>query len=668
MPSTAGTPELVYMGLPHERLLRPRFFLAAALTAPVVVLAMGEMIAPSLAAGLHAVHPRLNGWVQWLLTTPVFFWCGGFFLRRWWRSIRTRDPNMFTLTVTGTGAAYGYSVAAVLFGDHFPAAMQGPHGAPLYFEAAAVIVTVVLLGQILEQRAHARTDAAVRELMNLAPPIAHRLDDHDREEDIPLAAVRAGDRLRVRPGERVPVDGTVLAGHSELDESMLTGEPHPVSKISGDTVRAGTLNTHGAFVLRADRVGAETLLAHIVRLVQQAQETEAPIARLADRVSAVFVPAVLALAALTFIGWWWLGPEPAWLLGLLNAVAVLVIACPCALGLATPVALVTGIGRGAQMGVLVKEAAALERLAQIDTLLFDKTGTLTVGRPAVVAVEPAAGFQADEVLALAAAAETFSEHPLARALVAFACERGLEVPAATEFRAEPGLGVVARVGDRSVRVERAPVDTPSTHTAATLVHVTVDGTVAGLVALADPIKHNAHATIRALRRLGLRLVMVTGDRATAAHSVAAPLGLDAVHAAIDPVGKRDLVHQLRARGHRVAFAGDGINDAPALAAADVGIAMGTGADIAMNSAGIVLLRGELDALVRAVRLSRATLRTVKQNLFLAFFYNGLGLPLAAGVFYPFFGWLLNPMFAGVAMSLSSLSVVANALRLRRALF
>ncbi|HTT56682.1 MAG TPA: copper-translocating P-type ATPase [Opitutaceae bacterium] len=649
----------VYMGLPAARYLWPKFWVALVLSLPVLGLAMSEMV-PGLA---HAVNPRLSGWVQFALTTPVFFWSGAPFIRRWWISLRERDTNMFTLIVTGTGAAYGYSVAALLVGDRFPAALRGAHGVPLYFEAAAVITTIVLIGQILEQLAHARTDAAIRALMDLAPAVAHRIVG-GREEDVPLAAVGPGDLLRVRPGEKVPVDGKVTAGGSHVDESMLTGEPVPVAKAEGDDVAGGTLNTTGSFVLRAEKVGRDTLLAQIIQLVEAAQESEAPIQRLADRVAAWFVPAVAGIAFLTFALWWWLGPEPKLIFALLNAVAVLIIACPCALGLATPVSLVTGIGRGAQAGVLVKNAEVLERLAHATTVLVDKTGTLTEGRPRLVAIEPAAGFGGAELLGLAAAAESHSEHPLARAIVAAARERSLTLAAAEDFAAAPGLGVTARVAGRTVRVGRAPESATGGHPAATLVGVEVDGRPAGVLALADPVKATTPQAVAELHRLGLNVVMVTGDREETAQAVAQPLGLDGVHAGVTPARKQALVRELRDRGERVVFAGDGINDAPALAAADVAIAMGTGSDIAMHSAGLVLVRGDLRGIVKAVHLSRAVLRTIKQNLFLAFLYNGLGIPIAAGALYPLCGWLLNPMLAGVAMSLSSICVVSNALRLR----
>ncbi|MDD2765455.1 MAG: copper-translocating P-type ATPase [Opitutaceae bacterium] len=669
----------VYMGLPSARFLWPRFWVALVLSLPVLGLAMGEMIAPTL---FHRIDPRLSGWLQFALTTPVFFWSGWVFIRRWWKSIRELDSNMFTLTVTGTGAAYFYSAFALLFGDGFPATLRGAHGVPLYFEAAAVITTIVLIGQILEQRAHARTDAAIRALMDLAPKIAHRVHA-GREEDVPLTEVVRGDRLRVRPGEKVPVDGRVIEGTSNLDESMLTGEPVPVAKSAGDAVSGSTLNTTGSFVMRAERVGHDTLLAQIIRLVEEARESEAPIQRLADTVAAWFVPVVAGIAALTFGLWLWLGPEPRLILALVNAVAVLIIACPCALGLATPVSLVTGIGRGAQAGVLVKNAGALERLAQATTLLIDKTGTLTEGRPRVVAIENAAGAAGpgpgsatpatpDELLALAAAAESASEHPLARAIVEAARARGLNLPAAENFLAEPGLGVSAQVKGRPIQVgrvipnalERLGDKVLRQHPTATLVGVTIDGRLAGTIALADPVKATSPAAIAELHRLGLRVVMVTGDRETTARAVGRELGLDGVHAGVTPARKQELVREHRAAGERVAFAGDGINDAPALAAADVGIAMGTGTDIAMHSAGLVLVKGDLRGLVKALHLSRAVRRNIRQNLFLAFIYNGLGIPVAAGALYPLFGWLLNPMLAGVAMSLSSICVVTNALRLK----
>lgn len=650
------------MGLPHERVLRPRFWLALALSLPVLVLAMGEMV-----PGLGDLLPtaRVSGWLQFALTTPVFFWCGWFFIKRWWKSIRERDTNMFTLTVTGTGAAYFYSSAALLFPETLATATtHGAHGLQLYFEAAAVITTIVLLGQILEQRAHARTDAAIRALMDLAPPIAHRVVD-GREEDVPLDQVHVGDLLRVRPGENIPVDGRVTDGASNVDESMLTGESMPIAKITGDTLSGGTLNANGTLLLRAERVGRDTLLAQIIRLVEEAQESEAPVQRLADRVSNWFVPVVGSIAALTFGLWLWLGPEPALIHALVNAVAVLIIACPCALGLATPVSLVTGIGRGAQAGVLVRDAGALERLAHVNTLLIDKTGTLTGGKPSVVTIQPAAdGLTPDALLALAASAENASEHPLARAIVAEAVSRQLTLAPASDFMAQPGMGVSAVINGQRIEVGRAP-NTNVPFESATLVGVQIDGRYAGTISLADPLKPTTAAAIAELHRLGFKIIMVTGDSKAIAAQIAAELRLDGYHAGVTPALKQELVREQRDKGRRVVFAGDGINDAPALAAAEVSIAMGTGTDAAIASAGLVLVKGDLRGIVKAVHLSRATLANIKQNLFLAFVYNSLGIPIAAGVLYPVFGWTLNPMVAGVAMSLSSISVVSNALRLRK---
>ncbi len=650
------------MGLPSARYLWPRFWVSLGLSLPVLLLAMSGM-APALA---QVVPSAVSAWIQGALTLPVFFWCGRPFLRRWWQSLRERDPNMFTLIVTGTGAALLYSVAATIWGARFPATLRTAQGVPLYFEATAVITTIVLLGQILEQRAHARTDAAIRALLALAPKTAHRVRA-GLEEDVLLETVVPGDWLRVRPGEKIPVDGNVVEGVSGVDESMLTGEPVPVVRRVGDPLSAGTLNTTGTLLLRAERVGRDTLLAHIIQLVAEAQESEAPIQRVADRAVRWFAPIVASVALVTFGGWWLLGPAPALVHALVNAVAVLIIACPCTLGLATPVAIVTGIGRGARAGLLVKHAEALERLAGATTVLIDKTGTLTEGRPRVVAVQPVAGVREDELLALAAAAEQPSEHPLARAIVQAARERGLVLAPATEFAAEPGLGVTATIAGRRVRVGRpvendVPVATPST---ATLVAIESAGTRLGTLALADPIKSTTPEAMAELRRLGLRVVMVSGDREATVRAVAESLGLDGWHAGVTPARKQELVRARRAGGEHVVFAGDGLNDAPALAAADVGIAMGTGTDVAMQSAGLVLVKGDLRGIVKAVHLSRATLRTIKQNLFWAFFYNGLGIPVAAGALYPVWGVLLNPMLAGVAMSLSSLCVVANALRLRR---
>ncbi len=669
-------PEPVYMGLPSARILLPRLRLAIALTLPVLVLAMGPM------AGLPVdrwIDPASSGRIQLLLTTPVFLWCGWFFIRRFLHSWRTLDFNMFTLTVLGTGSAFVHGVVAVLAPDWIPA--TGRHGdAPaLYLEATAVVTTIVLLGQVLEQRAHARTGDAIRALLDLTPPVASRLVD-GREEETPVDRVRPGDRLRVRPGGRIPIDGVVLDGASTVDEAMLTGESLPVEKGPGDPVTAGTLNHAGSFTMEARRVGRETVLARIVALVREAQESEPPIQRLADRVSGWFVPGVLVVAALTALVWLLVPGVGGLATALGNAVAVLVIACPCALGLATPVSITTGIGRGAGAGVLVRHAAALERLRDVDTILFDKTGTLTEGRPRVVEIAAVGDPGPEGLLRLCAAAESLSEHPLARAVVKAARERGLEPPSATGFTAAPGGGIRASVDGRDLVLGResflagegiAPPGPWRERLARwrsdgrTEILVAIDGEFAGAIALGDAVKDGAAEAVRELHRLGLRLVMVTGDNEGAARLAAGPLGIDEVHAGMTPGRKQEITRALRASGRRVAFAGDGINDAPSLAAADVGIAMGTGTDVAIESAGIVLAAGDLRALVRGVRLARGVLRNIRQNLFFAFFYNGLLIPVAAGLLFPFTGRLLDPMLAGVAMSLSSLSVVANALRLRR---
>jgi len=701
-------PAAVYMGLPHERYLRPRLYVATALALPVLALSMGEMVAPW---AFVWISPALNGWLQFALTTPIFFWAGAPFIRRWWHSIRERDTNMFTLIVTGTGAAYFYSAASLLFGRFFPealrsgmsdmagmGAMHTAHSAaeastagampPLYFEGVAFITTVVLLGQIIEQRTHSRTDAAIRGLMQLAPKTAHRIRPSDgSEEDVPVDQIRPGDLLRVRPGESLPVDGVLLGGETaEVSESMLTGEPLPVEKRAGDSLSAGTLNTTGSFTYRAERVGSDTLLAQIVALVEEAIESEPPIARLADRVSAWFVPTVLGVAALTFFAWGLLGNEQAWLHGLLNAVAVLIIACPCALGLATPVSLVTGIGRGAQVGVLVKDAAALEALSRANTLIIDKTGTLTEGRPTVTAVTPLGNIErgTDELLTLAASAEAQSEHPLGRAILEAAQQRGLALLPATDFRATPGAGIRATVSGRRIEIGRASGEEArianltsrrvgndhAQHKGVydSLVCIRIDGTPAALIGLADTIKPSTPAALAALKAQGLRIIMATGDREETARDVAEKLGLNEVHAALTPADKQNIVRATQARGQRVAFAGDGLNDAPALAAADVGIAMGTGTGVAIQSAGLVLAKGDLAALARATTLARATLGNIRQNLFWAFGYNSAGIPIAAGLLFPLNGWLLSPMLASVAMSLSCITILTNALRLRRLKF
>lgn len=667
--------EPVYMGLPAFRVLLPRFWLAVPLTLAVVVLAMGPMLPGALRLDF-GLGWRTGGWLQAVLTAPVFGWCGWFFLKRFARSWRTLDFNMFTLTVTGTGAAYAFSLAALVAPGVFPESLRHGGHVPLYFESTAMITTLVLLGQIIEQRAHARTGDAIRALLELAPPVAARVAADGTETVVPLGQVAVGDRLRVRPGEKMPVDGVVVEGAGAVDESMLTGEPLPVEKRVGETVTGGTLNTTGSLVVEARRVGGDTMLAQIVRLVRAAEDAEPPIQRVADRVIDFFVPVILGCAVATFAAWLLAGGTAALAAALAHAVAVLVVACPCALGLATPVSIVTGIGRGARAGVLVRDAAALEHLVDCDVLVVDKTGTLTEGRPELAGVVPAEGMSADAVLATAAALETGSEHPLARAVVRAAAARGLAVAKAEGFAAEPGAGVTARIAGRRWRLGRgdwlgaegaAALSAPAAEAETagrTLVWLADERRVVGFLALADRVRGEAGAAVAELRRLGLEIVMATGDRPAAARRVGTELGLTEVRAALTPAGKQELVGELRRAGRRVVFAGDGINDAPAMAAARVGIAMGQGTDIAIETAGLVLLHGDLGALVRAVHLARAVLRTIRQNLFWAFFYNLLGVPLAAGVFLAWPGWSLPPMFAAVAMSLSSLSVVGNALRLR----
>lgn len=671
----ANRDEPVYMGLPAFTVLLPRLWVALPLTLAVAALAMGPML-PGPLRFAPGLSPQAGGWLQAALTTPVFWWCGWFFLKRFMRSWRTFDFNMFTLTVTGTGAAYGYSLFALLRPEALPATLHHGGHPPLYFESAAVITTLVLLGQILEQRAHARTGDAIRALLDLAPPTASRIRTDGTEETVPLAAVRPGDLLRVRPGEKVPTDGIIHEGHSALDESLLTGEPLPVEKQPGDPVTGGTFNTTGTFLCEARRVGADTVLAQIVRLVEAAEEAAPPIQRVADRVIEYFVPVILGCALLTFALWLALGGLAAFPAALAHAVAVLIIACPCALGLATPVSIVTGIGRGARAGILVRDAAALERLETCEVLVIDKTGTLTEGRPEVAAAIPANGTTADELLALAAALETGSEHPLGKAIVRAADTRGLARAAANEFLAEPGAGVHAKIGGKTYAIGKlgpglaVPDELAAAAQAAeaaghTVVWLATARRVLGYLALTDRVRASTPAALHELHTLGIAVVMATGDTPASAARIATELGLPSPHAGLSPAGKQDLVQQLRAGGRHVAFAGDGINDAPALAAAEVGLAMGHGTDVAIESAGIVLLQGDLRGLARAVRLSRAVLGNIRQNLFWAFFYNLLGVPLAAGAFVAWPGWSLPPMFAAIAMSLSSLTVVGNALRLRR---
>jgi len=656
--------------------MRRRFWISVTLSLPLLILSMfGE------ALGLHLDSATKNA-VELLLASPVVLWCGWPFFHRFWVSLLNRSPNMFTLIGLGTGAAYLYSFAATLFPQFFPVSFRGMHGGvDVYFEAAAVITTLVLLGQVLELRARRRTSDAIRALLHLAPRTAH-LVAGGAEQDVPLEQVKRGDSLRVRPGERIPVDGTIREGASAVDESMVTGEAFPVEKAAGDKVTGGTLNTSGSFVMLAERVGSETLLARIVKLVSEAQRSRAPMQRLADKVAAIFVPAVVAAAVVAFAGWGLFGPEPRFAHALIAGVSVLIIACPCALGLATPMSIMVAVGRGASAGVLVKDAQSLETLARVDTLVLDKTGTLTEGKPYLARVQLFEGAVLPEnaLLSLAASVERASEHPLARAIVRAAEERKLPLAPVAEFQASPGGGVQGRVLGKTVIVgtvrfleDRGIPKPPPTKagvlvagdSSVTPVFCAVDGHVMAVLLLADRMKPTAAEALQALRKEGLRIVMLTGDRQTAAQKVASQLSIDEFHAEVLPHQKSELVNKLRAEGRIVAMAGDGINDAPALAAAHVGIAMGTGTDVAMESAGITLVKGDLRGIVRARRLSRATLRNIKQNLAFAFFYNALGIPVAGGVFYPIFHWLLSPMIASAAMSFSSVFVITNALRLRR---
>ncbi len=662
---------------PEYDSMRLRFWISAALSLPLLLLSMvGE------ALGVHLAPTVRNG-IEFLLATPVVLWGGWPFFQRFWGSLVNRSPNMFTLIGLGTGAAYLSSIFATFFPDLFPASFRDMHGAvPVYFEAAAVITTLVLLGQVLELRARQRTSGAIRALLNLAPQQAHRLAPDGTEKDVVLDQVKPGDRLRVRPGERVPVDGVIREGASALDESMVTGEPMPVEKSAGDKLIGGTLNTSGSFVMEAERVGNETMLAQIVKLVSEAQRSRAPMQRLADKVSGYFVPAVVVAAILAFLGWAFFGPEPRLANGLVAAVAVLIIACPCALGLATPMSIMIAVGRGAHAGVLVRNAEALETLAKVDTLVIDKTGTLTVGKPQVIQTwtAPSSGVSEVEMLRLAASLERASEHPLAAAIVASAQGKGIALAEPDDFRSTGGLGVQGRVGGRLVVVgsqkylENLGVSNSTdefdgsvwtSNKSLTTVFVAVDGKLAGFVVLADQIKPDAMEAVKKLKADGVRVVMLTGDRQEAAAKVAKELGIEEFEAQVLPQQKADVVKQLKKKGRIVAVAGDGVNDAPALAAADVGIAMGTGTDVAIESAGITLVKGDLRGIVRARKLSRATVRNIKQNLLFAFLYNVIGIPIAAGVLYPSLGLLLSPMLASAAMTFSSVSVIANALRLRK---
>ena len=659
---------------PEYESMRLRFWMSVALSTPVFVLAMfGDLL------GLH-MAPNLRNWIECALATPVVLWGGWPFFQRFWASLVHRSPNMFTLIALGTGAAYLDSVAATLFPQAFPSSFRAMDGSvPAYFEAAAVITTLVLLGQVLELRARQKTSGAIRALLNLAPQHAHLLTSDGTEKDVLLAEVHPGDRLRVRPGERIPVDGVISEGSSAVDESMLTGEPIPVEKGPGDKAVGATLNTSGSFIMRAERVGTETVLAQIVKLVSEAQRSRAPMQRLADQVASYFVPAVIAVAIFTFIAWAVSGPQPRLAHALVNAVAVLIIACPCALGLATPMSIMVAVGRGAHMGVLVRNAEALETLAKVDTLVVDKTGTLTEGKPQVTRIEafPGANITRESLLSLTASLERASEHPLARAIVRGAEEKHLPLLPAEEFRATAGGGIEGRVAGKFVLagtsrflrergIEPPPVNlSDPAASSAGWVYVAIDSRAAGVIMVSDQIKSSALEAVRALQAEGLRIVMLTGDRREAALHVAQQLGIDDIRAEVRPEQKAEVIAEMRKQGHIVAMAGDGINDAPALAAAAVGIAMGTGTDVAIESAGITLLKGDLRGIVRARKLSKATIRNIRQNLAFAFLYNTIGIPVAAGVLYPFFGWLMSPMLASAAMSFSSVSVIVNALRLRK---
>jgi P-type Cu+ transporter len=655
-----------------------RFWISAALALPLLVIAMSDMI-PGKPLGA-ITHASWSGVLQMVLATPVIVWGAAPFFVRAWRSVIARSPNMFTLIALGVGAAYGFSLVATFAPDLFPESFRA-HGGQVgvYYEAAAVITTLVLLGQVLELRARSATSGAIRALLKLTPPVARIIRDDGSEEDIDLEHVHPGDRLRVRPGEKVAVDGEVLEGRSSVDESMISGEPIPVEKGAGDRLTGGTVNGTGSLIMSATRVGQDTVLAQIVRMVAEAQRSRAPIQRLADTVSAWFVPAVIAVSVITFIVWAVFGPDPALAYAFVNAVAVLIIACPCALGLATPMSIMVGTGKGAQSGILIKNAAALETMEKVTTVIVDKTGTLTKGKPKLVTIETAGDLSADEFLSRVAAVEAGSEHPLAEAIVNGARARGITIAPAADFNSITGEGAEALVNGHKVAIGNLKMmmragacdDTLALQAEAhrkkgqTVMFVAIDGKAAGLIGVADPIKATAHEAIRRLHAQRLKVVMLTGDNVSTAEAVARELGIDEIHADVSPSDKNRIVRELRGQGAVVAMAGDGINDAPALAQADVGIAMGTGTDVAMESAGITLVSGDILGIAKARALSQATMTNIRQNLFFAFVYNALGVPLAAGIFYPAFGLLLSPMIAAAAMSLSSVSVIANALRLRR---
>jgi Cu+-exporting ATPase len=655
-----------------------RFWIGVVLSVPIAFLAMSEMIPGQPLQ--RSFSPRLLNWLQLLLATPVVLWGGWPFFQRGWNSIVNRSLNMFTLIAIGVGTAYIYSLAAALFPDAFPPSFRGHGGeVAVYFDAAAVITTLVLLGQVLELRARSKTSRAIKALLGLAPKTARQLRDDGTETDVPLERVQVGDRLRVRPGEKVPVDGVVLEGATSVDESMITGEPIPVEKTKDSRVTGGTVNGTGSFVMRAERVGSDTLLAQIVRMVAEAQRSRAPIQKLADVVAGYFVPAVVLVAIVTFIVWGLVGPEPAMAYALLNAVAVLIIACPCALGLATPMSIMVGTGRGATAGVLIKSAEALEVLEKIDTLVVDKTGTLTEGKPHLTALIAVTGRSEDEVLRLAASLERGSEHPLAAAIVKGAEKKGLKLVESREFRSITGKGVAGSIDGKTVALGNSKLleelnikgdelwdrSEALRKEGQTVMYIVVDGAVAALLGVSDPVKQSTPEAIGLLHDDGVKIVMLTGDNRTTAEAVARKLGIDEVQAEVLPEQKSEVVKRLQTQGHMVAMAGDGVNDAPALAQAHVGIAMGTGTDVAMESAGVTLVKGDLRGIAKARRLSRGTMRNIRQNLFFAFIYNVLGIPIAAGVLYPFFGTLLSPVIASVAMTFSSLSVISNALRLNR---
>ena len=652
-----------------------RLSIGAALALPVFLLAMAHLI-PSLSS----FGGDASRWTQFILSTPVVAWAGWPFFKRGWRSIVSRNFNMFTLIAIGVGTAYLFSVIAMVAPGIFPKSLATHGQVPIYFEAAAVIIVLVLLGQVLELRARSKTGSAIRSLLDLAPKTARLVEDGS-ERDVPIESLQTGAKLRVRPGEKVPVDGTILDGQSSLDESMITGEPMPVSKTIGDPVTGGTLNTTGSFIMSASHVGSDTVLARIVKMVAEAQRSRAPIQALADRVASYFVPAVLAISVITFLLWSLFGPEPRLAFALINAVAVLIIACPCALGLATPMSVMVGIGRGAQAGILIRNAQAIELMKKVTTVVVDKTGTLTEGKPRLTEVIPADGMSEKDLLLAAASVEQNSEHPLATAIVNGAKERNITPQAVTRFDSMTGGGVVGHFAGRQVILGKLEFlqqqgaigfETLATKAAElqsqgrTVIFAAIDGQAAGILAISDPIKSTTPQAIARLHSLGLKIIMLTGDNERSAQAVAKTLGLDQVKAGVEPHHKHAFIRELRDQGHIVAMAGDGINDAPALAAAHVGIAMGTGTDVAMESAGITLLKGDLRGIAQAITLSRAMMRNIRQNLFFAFIYNTLGVPVAAGILYPFFGILLSPILAGAAMSLSSVSVITNALRLRKA--